>query len=66
MDSMKHLINILEGAARALDFLPKSRRYIIDSRGFETDAQHLRNDFQSIGRNMRAQLKRESANYRTR
>lgn len=63
---MEHLLNILQGAVRALDLVPKARCYHIDGRGFATDAQRLRGDFQSIGRDMRMQLKRESANYRTR
>jgi hypothetical protein len=66
MRSMEHLLNMLRGYATALELMPKTRRYHVDRHGFATDAQRLRDDFQAIGHDMRAQLKRESINYRTR
>lgn len=57
---------MLRGYATALELMPKARRYHVDRHGFATDAQRLRDDFQAIGHDMRAQLKRESINYRTR
>lgn len=62
-----HLKNLLHGAALVLDIAPAERlRYQIDQRGFETDAGRLRGDFATVGRGLSKQLKRESANHRTR
>jgi len=66
MLDMEHLLNMLRGAATALELMPKPRHYHIDNRGFATDAKRMRGDFVAISRDMRIQLKRESANYRTR
>lgn len=66
MRAMDHLLNLLRGAASAIVLLPKSRNYRVDSHGFDIDAQRLRGDFSVVGRGLRKQLKRESANYRAR
>lgn len=62
----EHLKNLLRGAAGALDIAPERRRYQLDQRGFATDAERLRGDFATVGRGLSKQLKRESANNRTR
>lgn len=61
-----HLKNLLRGAAGALDISPARRRYQLDQRGFATDAERLRGDFATVGRGLSKQLKRESANNRSR
>jgi hypothetical protein len=66
MHTMKHLINLFSGVGSALELLPEARRYQVDRRGFSTDARRLRGDFETVARGLRKQLKRESANYRTR
>lgn len=61
-----HLKNLLRGASSVLDIAPERRSYQLDKRGFDTDAKRLRSDFAAVGRGLSKQLKRESANYRTR
>lgn len=63
---MKHLLNWLYGAGSTLELLPESRRYRVNRQGFAADTRHLRGDFEIVARGLRRQLKRESANYRTR
>lgn len=63
---MEHLVNILRGAARALELVPATRSYHVENRGGEVDARRLRGDFAALGRGLRAQLKHESTDYRTR
>lgn len=61
-----HLKNLLRGASCALNIAPEKRLYQLDKRGFATDAERLRGDFATVGRGLSKQLKRESANNRTR
>lgn len=63
---MEHLLNLLQGAAKALEISPERRQYCIERKGFAQDAKRLRGDFAAVGRDLRTQLKRESPNYRTR
>jgi hypothetical protein len=63
---VEHLKNLLRGAAGVLDISPEKRRYQIERRGFATDAERLHRDFATVGRDLRKQLKRESANHRKR
>lgn len=63
---MEHLVNILRGAARALELVPDARAYRVENRGGEVDARRLRGDFAALGRDLRTQLKHESTDYRTR
>lgn len=61
-----HLKNLLRGASSVLDIAPDKRHYQLDRRGFAADAERLRGDFATVGRELSKQLKRESTNYRTR
>jgi len=61
-----HLKNLFRGASSVLDIAPVKRGYQLDRRGFATDAERLRGDFETVGRGLSKQLKRESANNRTR
>jgi hypothetical protein len=63
---MKHLLNLLNGAGNALVLYPERRAYHVDGHGFQTDMHRLRGDFKAVAHDLRVQLKRESANYRTR
>lgn len=64
--SMKHLMNWLYGVGSVLELFPEHRRYHVDRNGFSTDARRLRGDFDAIARDLRMQLKHESANDRSR
>lgn len=66
MYTMKHLINLFLGVGSVVELFPAARRYQVDRRGFSTDARRLRGDFVTVARDLRKQLKHESANYRTR
>jgi len=61
-----HLKNLLRGASSVLSVVPDGRRYQLERRGSATDAERLREDFATVGRGLRKQLRRESADYSTR
>lgn len=54
------------GVGSVMDIAPPVRMYRLNNAGFAMDAARLRGDFASVGKDMRKQIKREQANYRTR
>ncbi len=66
MNTMKHLLNWLNGFSGFMQPLASPRRYHIEARGFAQDARRLRGDFKVVGSGLRKQLKNESADYRAR
>lgn len=62
----RHFENFLYGVGSVMDIAPPVRMYRLNNAGFAMDAARLRGDFASVGKDMRKQIKREQANYRTR